>query len=71
METCLLNDFLESLKPWLSEEYIHSAYLDENGHMVLLFKDNVQNVYSIDDCTKEQLIDILKDLQGKGVKVQT
>ena len=69
METCLLTDFLESIKPWLSEGYIRKAYLDGNNHMVLLFNDNVKNVYRIDDCTKEQMIDIMKDLKRKGVDV--
>ena len=70
MKTCLLADFMDSLTPWLSEEYIHSAYLDKNDHLVLLFKDNVQNVYNIDDCAREQLISLLADLKSKGVHVQ-
>ncbi len=70
METCLLTDFLESIKPWLSQDYIRKAYLDGNDHMVLLFNDNVKNVYRIDDCTREQMVEILKDLKQKGIDVR-
>jgi hypothetical protein len=71
MKTCMLTDFMESMKPWLSNDYIHMAYLNENDHLVLLFKDNVQNVYRIDDCSKKQLMSLLTDLKNKGVDVRT
>lgn len=70
MKTCMLTDFLESLKPWLSKDYIQMAYLNENDHLVILFKDNVQNVYNINDCSKTQLKNILADLKSKGIVVQ-
>jgi len=70
MKTCMLTDFLESMKPWLSKEYLHMAYLNENDHLVILFKDNVQNVYNINDCSKMQLKNILDDLKSKGIVVQ-
>ena len=69
METCKLSDFMDYLKPWLSDEYIRGAGLDENGRFVLLFTDGVKNVYQIDDCEKQQLIDVLNDLKEKGVEV--
>ena len=71
IKTCMLTEFMESIKPWLSEDYIHTAYLDEHDHLVLLFKDNVQNVYRIDDCSKQQLANLLTDLKSKGVDVGT
>ncbi|HKL81737.1 MAG TPA: hypothetical protein VJ879_04410 [Desulfobacter sp.] len=58
------------MKPWLSKEYIQMAYLNEKDHLVLLFKDNVQNVYNINDCSKKQLKNILADLKSKGIIVQ-
>ena len=30
METCTLSQFVSSLKPWLSGDYIRSAGIDEN-----------------------------------------
>ena len=69
METCKLSDFIASLKPWLSDEYIRGAGLDENGHFVLLFNDGVKNVYNISDCEKQTLIEVLNDLKEKGVEV--
>jgi hypothetical protein len=69
MKTCHLSDFMQSIKPWLSDDYIQQAHLDKEGRVVLLFKDGVQNVYRIDDCNKNDLIEILKDLQEKGIPI--
>ncbi len=69
METCNLSDFMKALTPWLDDEYIVKAYLDDNGHFVVLFTDGVKNVYSIEDCEVAQLKSILEDLKNKGVSV--
>jgi len=50
-----LNEFLLAVKPWISEEYIRKAYLDDNGNLVLDFRDGVKNVYQIDDCNAGQI----------------
>jgi hypothetical protein len=60
---------MRALTPWLDDEYIVKAYLDDRGHFVLLFTDGVKNVYSIEDCEVAQLKSILEDLKGKGVTV--
>ena len=70
MKTCKLSDFMKALNPWLDDDYIRKAYVDENGHFVLLFMDGVKNVYNIEDCEKSQLKTILEDLQNKGVSVE-
>jgi len=70
MKTCNLSDFMKSLSPWLDDDYIRKACLDENGHFVLLFNDGVKNVYHIEDCEKSQLEEILEDLKKKGVPVE-
>ena len=70
MKTCNLSDFMQALTPWLDDDYIRKAYLDENGHFVLLFTDGVKNVYHIEDCEKSQLEEILEDLKKKGVPVE-
>ena len=70
MKTCNLSDFIKSLSPWLNDDYIQRAYLDENGHFVLLFKDGVKDVYHIEDCEKSQLNEILEELKKKGVSVE-
>ena len=69
METCKLSDFMQALTPWLNDEYIVKAYLDDKGHFVVLFTDGVKNVYSIEDCEIAQLKSILEDLKNKGVSV--
>lgn len=71
METCNLSDFMKALTPWLDDDYIRKAYLDDNGHFVLLFTDGVKNVYHIEDCAKSKLKSILEDLKKKGVFVES
>jgi predicted glycosyltransferase len=70
MKTCNLSDFMKSLSPWLDDDYIRKACLDENGHFVLLFTDGVKNVYNIEDCKKSQLEEILEELKKKGIPVE-
>jgi hypothetical protein len=65
-----MSDFMKALDPWLDEDYIRNAYMDDNGHFILLFKDGVKNVYHIEDCSKSQLQEILEDLKKKGVPVE-
>jgi hypothetical protein len=61
---------MKALTPWLDDDYILRAYVDDNDHLVLLFKDGVKNVYHIEDCEKFQLESILEDLKKKGVPVE-
>ena len=70
MKTCKLSDFMQALKPWINDDYIRKAYLDENGHFVLLFRDGVRDFYQIEDCEKSQIEAILKDMKKKGVSVE-
>ena len=67
METCSLHDFMKSLKPWLSQNYIRKAHINADGNFVLDFTDGVRNVYRIDDCNQGQLEDVLSDLREKGL----
>ncbi|RJP90045.1 MAG: hypothetical protein C4518_09540 [Desulfobacteraceae bacterium] len=69
METCLLNDFLAVVRPWIDSQYIRNARMDKDGLLVLNFVDGVQNVYRIDDCNQSQLAAVLEELHQKGVTV--
>lgn len=69
MKTCSLSDFMQALTPWLNDDYIRKAYVDDNGHFVLLFMDGVREVYQIDDCEKSQIEAILEKMKKKGVSV--
>ena len=69
MKSCSMNDFMQELAPWLDKDYIREALLDDDGHIVLLFQDGVRDVFQIDDCTKEQLDKIFKDLKDRGITV--
>jgi len=70
MKSCSIKDFMKELAPWLDRDYIREARLNEDGHVVLRFQDGVSDVFRIDDCTKEQIEDILKDLKDRGIAVQ-
>ena len=70
MKTCSLNDFMTELAPWLDDNYIRKAQIDENGHFILYCRDGMKNVYSIDDCNKSQIRKILADLKNKGIAVE-
>jgi hypothetical protein len=67
METCSLNEFMKSLKPWLTENYIRKAHINDDGNFVIDFTDGVRNTYQIQDCTREQMMSVLMDLKAKGL----
>jgi hypothetical protein len=70
MKTCSLDDFLAELKPWLNSDHIRNAHIDENGHFVLKFQDGMKNMYNIDDCNREHIEKILKDLASQGISTK-
>ena len=69
MKSCSLNDFMQELKPWLDNDHIKEAFIDKKGHLVMLFRDGLKNVYDIDDCNKTQIEAVLQDLKDKGISV--
>lgn len=68
MQQCTLLDFMDEMKPWLDKDYIYSAFIEEDGLFVLQFLDGTRNIYSIEDCNRQQIQEILKDLQARGIK---
>ena len=70
METCKLNDFLKVFEPWLDGDYVRKVFLTKEDHLVFFFSDGGQKDYLIDDCSKDQLKDILRDIQQKGIPVE-
>ena len=69
MKSCSLTDFMQELEPWLDQDHIKEAFIDNNGHLVLMFRDGMKNVYGIDDCNKTQVEAVLQDLKDKGIPV--
>ena len=69
METCTFIDFMQTLKPWLNDEYIQHAHFDDKGNFTLSFVDGGRKVYQIDDCTAGQLKDAVELLKKNGVPV--
>ena len=69
MNTCTFIDFMQTLKPWLNDDYIHTARFDDKGNFTLMFVDGGQKVYQVDDCTAAQLNDAIELLKKNGVPV--
>lgn len=60
---------MTEINPWLDNDYIKEAHMDDKGHFVLQFRDGTKNVYYIDDCNEAQVKGVLNDLQKKGIQV--
>jgi len=69
MKTCTFIDFMQTLKPWLNDEYIQQARFDDKGNFTLSFVDGGQKVYQIDDCTAAKLNDAVDLMKKNGVPV--
>ena len=69
MKTCTLVDFMQALEPWLNDDYIRQARLDDKGNFTLIFVDGGQKAYHVDDCTAGQLKNMVELLKKHGVPV--
>jgi hypothetical protein len=69
MNTCTFIDFMQTLKPWLNDDYIHTARFDDKGIFTLMFVDGGQKTYQVDDCTAAQLNEAAELLKKNGVSV--
>jgi len=69
MKKCTLVDFMQALKPWLNDDYIQQARLDDKENFTLIFVDGGQKVYHVDDCTAGQLKNVVELLKKNGVPV--
>ena len=69
MKTCTLVDFMQALEPWLNDDYIQQARLDDKGNFTLTLVDGGQKVFHVDDCTAGQLKNVVELLKKNGVPV--
>ena len=69
MNSCTFIDFIQAIKPWLNDDYIKQARIDDKRNFTLTFVDGGQKVYYVDDCTAEQLKDALELMKKNGVPV--
>ena len=69
MNTCRFTDFMHVLEPWLNENYIHQARIDDRKIFTLTFVDGGCQTFRIDDCSSEQLADTIALLKKNGVQV--
>lgn len=70
MAACTFIDFISVLKPWLSDDYIRKAGLDENGNFKLQLIDGGVKRYQVNDCTEDQINDVIAMLQDNGIAVE-
>ena len=70
MKTCTFSYFIQTLKPWLNDDYIRKASFDGKGSCRLFFVDGGQKVFQIDECSEAQLKDIIAVMQKNSVQVE-
>lgn len=70
MKSCSLDNFMESLKPWLDSKYIRSINLDKDGKITFFFVDGVSDTYEITDCEMSHIKKICKDISDQGIPVR-
>lgn len=70
MEACSFIDFINVLKPWLNDDYIRRAGLDEDGNFRLQFVDGGVKLYRVDDCAGDQIKNVIAMLQENGIAVE-
>jgi hypothetical protein len=70
MKQCSLEEFKESLAPWLDSNYIRSVTLDHQGLVTFTFMDGVSDTYEITDCGRERVKTICDELLARGIPVR-
>ena len=70
METCKIKAFLAVLEPWLDDEYIRKVFLTQKEHLVFFLSDGGQKDDNINDCSKDQLKEILSNIRQKGIPIE-
>ncbi len=70
MNSCKLSDFIKSMEPWLSDDYIRRVQVNEDRVFKIFFVDGVIREYYIDDCSKSQFEEIIKKLKKNKVPVE-
>lgn len=69
MKECLLDDFLERMRGWLSSETVRKVYLTDNDQLVVIFADDARSVYRIKGCSAEHIRKVLEEFQERGLDV--
>ena len=69
MKKCNLSDFIETMEPWLSSDYIRRVRIDKNRDLKIFFTDGASNTYHIDECNDTQFQNIIHKFQEKGISI--
>lgn len=70
MKQCSLDQFTESLQPWLDNNYIRSVSINPKGHVTFFFMDGVADTYEVTDCDIGRIRDICRSLAKQGIPVK-
>lgn len=70
MKQCSLNNFTESFRPWLDNNYIRNVVIDKKGNVTFTFMDGIKDTYQITNCDKAQIRKVCKELSDRGVPVR-
>ena len=70
MKKCSLNNFTESLQPWLDDNYIRKVVLNDKSQVTFSFNDGINDTYEITDCDRKEIEKVCRDLVKKGIAVQ-
>ena len=70
MKRCSLEEFNESLAPWLDSNYIRTVTLDHRGLVTFTFMDGVSDTYEITDCGRDRVREICDRLVARGIPVR-
>lgn len=70
MESCTFIDFISVLKPWLNDDYVRKAGLDEKGNFRLQLTDGGVKNFKVSECNENRIKEVIAMLQGNGIPVE-
>lgn len=70
MKQCSLDHFIESLRPWLDNNYIRNVVIDKKGHVTFTFMDGIKDTYQITGCDKAYVKKVCKEISMRGIPVK-
>jgi beta-lactam-binding protein with PASTA domain len=60
---------MKALEPWLNDDYIQHARVDEKGNFSFTFVNGGQKSYQVDDCTAGQIKNAVELLKKNNVRI--
>ena len=70
MKHCSLDQFIESLRPWVDNNYIRSVAIDQKGNVTFTFMDGIKDSYHVSGCDQNYMLKICRELSARGIPVR-